>query len=75
MKTLAIIGASYLQLPLVEKAHSMGIKTLCFAWEEGAVCKNVCDKFFPISVVDRDAILKVCQEEKIDAITGNSYAK
>ena len=66
---LAIIGASYLQKPLVEKAKELDIYTICFAWEDGAVCKNLCDKFYPISIVDKEAILKVCQEEEINAIT------
>jgi len=69
MKKLAIIGASYLQLPLVKKAKEMGIESICFAWEDGAVCKDLCDKFYPISTVDKEAILKVCQEENIDGIT------
>ena len=68
-KKLAIIGASYLQQPLVEKAREMGLYTICFAWEDGAVCKELCDKFYPISIVDKDAILEVCREEKIDAVT------
>lgn len=68
-KKLAIIGASYLQQPLVEKAREMGLYTICFAWEDGAVCKELCDKFYPISIVDKDAILKVCREENIDAVT------
>lgn len=68
-KKLAIIGASYLQQPLVEKAREMGLYTICFAWEDGAVCKDLCDKFYPISIVDKEAILKVCREERIDAIT------
>ena len=49
-KKIAIIGASYLQLPLVEKAKEMGLETHCFAWSEGAVCKNVADYFYPISI-------------------------
>lgn len=69
MKKLAIIGASYLQQPLVEKCKELGVYSICFAWEDGAVCKDLCDKFYPISTVDKDAILKVCQEEKIDGIT------
>ena len=69
MKKLAIIGASYLQQPLVEKCKEMGVYSICFAWEDGAVCKNLCDKFYPISTIDKDAILKVCQEEKIDGVT------
>lgn len=68
-KKLAIIGASYLQLPLVKKAKEMGIETICFAWEDGAVCKELCDKFYPISIVEKEAILKTCEDEKIDGIT------
>lgn len=68
-KKLAIIGASYLQKPLVEKCKELGVYSICFAWEDGAVCKDLCDKFYPISTIDKDAILKVCQEEKIDGIT------
>ena len=68
-KKLAIIGASYLQLPLVKKAKEMGTESICFAWEDGAVCKDLCDKFYPISTVDKETILKICQEENIDGIT------
>lgn len=69
MKKLAIIGASYLQKPLVEKCKELGVYSICFAWEEGAVCKDLCDKFYPISTIDKEAILKACLEEKIDGIT------
>lgn len=68
MKTLAIIGASYLQQPLVEKAKEMGLYTLCFAWEEGAVCKELVDEFYPISIVEKEKILAICQQKHIDGI-------
>ena len=68
-KKLAIVGASYLQLPLVLKAKELGVKTICFAWEDGAVCRNHADKYYPISIVDKEKILSVCREEKIDGIT------
>ena len=67
-KTLAIIGAGYLQRPLVERASEMGIKTVCFAWEEGAVCKDLCDLFFPVSITEKEEILRICREERIDGI-------
>ena len=69
MKNIAIIGASYLQLPLVKKAKEMGLETHCFAWEEGAVCRNVADHFYPISIIEKERILDVCQEIGIDGIT------
>lgn len=68
-KKLAIIGASYLQLPLVRKAKEMGVESICFAWEEGAVCKDVCDRFYPVSTVDKEEILRICREIQIDGIT------
>ena len=69
MKKLAIIGASYLQLPLVKKAKEMGIETHCFAWPDGAVCKDVANYFYPVSVLDKEAILQHCLAIGIDGIT------
>ena len=67
-KKIAIIGASYLQLPLVKKAKEMGLYTVCFAWAEGAVCKDEADEFYPISIVEKEQILSVCCEKHIDGI-------
>lgn len=69
MTKIAIIGASYLQLPLVLKAKEMGVETICFAWEDGAICKDVADHFYPISIIDKGSILQQCQEMGIDGIT------
>ena len=68
-KKLAVIGASYLQLPLVKKAQAMDIEVHCFAWAEGAVCKDVADYFYPIDVKDKEQILEVCQRVGINGIT------
>jgi len=65
---LAVIGASYLQLPLVIKAKELGLQTLCFAWDEGAVAREHCDRFYPISIVEKQRILEVCKDEAIDGI-------
>jgi biotin carboxylase len=66
---LAIIGASYLQLPLVQKAKEMGVETHCFAWTDGAVCKDYCDFFYDISVTEKETILKICKELNVDGVT------
>ncbi len=63
MKTkLIIIGASYLQVPLILKAREMGIETHAFAWEQGAVGREYCDYFYPISIVEKEAILAKARE-------------
>lgn len=68
MKKLAVIGASYLQMPLVKKAKEIDLEVHCFAWEEGAVCKELADYFYPISIVEKEQILKICQEVGVDGV-------
>ena len=58
-KKLAIIGASYLQLPIVKKAKEMGIETHCFSWRNGAICADMADFFYPISIIEKEEILKM----------------
>lgn len=67
-KKLAVIGASYLQLPLVRKAKELGLEVHCFAWAEGAVCRDEADFFYPVSIVEKEEILAVCREKGIDGI-------
>lgn len=68
MKKLAIIGASYLQLPLIRKAKAMGLETHVFAWAAGDVGEREADCFYPISIVEREAILEACRRIGIDGI-------
>lgn len=68
MKHLAIIGASFLQLPLIEKAKTMGFVTHVFAWRCGDVGESCADHFYPISIVEKDKILDICRQIPIDAV-------
>ena len=68
LKKIAIIGASYLQLPLVKKANSLGHETYCFAYLEGAICKDYCTKFFPVSIIEKEEITEICRSLNIDAV-------
>lgn len=61
-KNLAIIGATYFQLPLILKAEEMGYTTHVFAWEAGDVGESSADFFYPISIVEKDEILSKCRE-------------
>lgn len=69
MKKIAIIGGSYLQLPAVQKAKELGYEVHCFSWRDGAVCSEVADYFYPISIIEKDDILEKCREIRIDGIT------
>jgi biotin carboxylase len=69
MIKIAVIGASYLQLPLVKKINALGYESHCFAWEsEDSVCKDVAHYFYPISIIDKESIYNKCTKIKIDAI-------
>ncbi len=65
---VAILGASYHQLPLIERAKELGYVTHVFAWECGDVGETAADHFYPISTRDGDAILEKCREIGIDGI-------
>lgn len=65
---LAIVGASYLQLPLIEKAKELGYTTHVFAWESGDVGETAADFFYPISIVEKEKILDKCKEIDICGI-------
>ena len=67
-KKLAIIGASYLQMPLIEKAKERGIETHVFAWKANDVGEQAADFFYPISITEKEAILDKCKEIGIDGI-------
>ncbi len=68
MTKLAIIGAGYLQLPIYLKTRELGIETIGFAWEEGAVSQKSCSKFYPISILDKEKILQTCKDEKVEGV-------
>lgn len=68
MKKIAILGASYLQVPLIKKANDMGLETHVFAWEDGAVGKEIASYFYPISILDKEKILQKCINLNISGI-------
>ena len=68
MKKLAIIGASYLQEPLIRKAQEMGYETHVFAWKANDVGERIADHFYPISIIEKDEILEVCRSLDISGI-------
>lgn len=68
MKKLVIVGANNFQLPLIKKAKELGMETHVFAWEKGAVGKEFADRFYPISIIEKERILKEVAGIKPDGI-------
>jgi biotin carboxylase len=74
-RKIAIIGASTGQLPLCRKAKEMGIETYCFAYEKGAVCKDLVDYFVPVSIFEMDEIVQRCKEIGVEGVLSNASEK
>ena len=68
LRKIVIIGANEFQNPLIIKAKELGFETHVFAWKEGAVGEKNADYFYPISIVEKDDILKKCQKINPDAV-------
>ena len=69
VKKIAILGASYLQKPLVLKSKEIGLETHVFAWRDGNIVEGICDFYYDMSILDKEAILKECKRIGIDGIT------
>lgn len=68
MKRLVIIGANDFQNQLILKAKQLGYETYVFAWKSGAPGETSADYFYPISIVEKDIILKLCEWIRPDGI-------
>lgn len=65
---IAVIGANEPLIPFYRQAKALGYKIIGIAIEKGAVCKKYCDRFYPVSFADKDAVVEVCRKEKVDGI-------
>lgn len=72
MIKIAVIGANKPLLHFYRRAKELGYYIIGIAWPEGAVCKEYCDKFYPISFADKEKVLEICRDEKVDGITSFS---
>lgn len=71
MKKIAVIGANKPLIPFYEKIYGQ-YEIIGIAWEEGAVCKKYCDKFYPVSFTEKETVLDICKKEDVDGITSFS---
>jgi biotin carboxylase len=67
-KKILILGAGYHQVPLIERAKELGYLTIAISNIPGDVGRSVADQFYPISTLDKDAVLALAQKEKVEGI-------
>lgn len=64
-----IVGASAGQVPLIKKARELGYCIAVADYNSNAIGVPLADKFYNVSTVDEEAILKAAKDFKPDGIT------
>lgn len=72
MKKILLLGGSAAQLIAIRKAKELGYYTVLCDFLPDNPGQYIADSFHLVSTTDKDAILKVAQEEKIDGIVAYS---
>lgn len=72
MKKLAIIGAETMACNYAINAREMGVETHCFAYEKGAIAKDIVDNFYPISIFETDRIIAKCREVGVNGVVATT---
>ena len=72
MKKIAVIGANEPLVPFYKQVKALGYYVIGIAYLKGGVCEKYCDIFYPISFAEKEKVLEVCRNEKIDGITSFS---
>ena len=68
MKKLMLLGGSRYALPVIETAHKLGIYVITCDYLPDNIAHKYSDQYCNVSIIDKDAVLKVAQELQIDGI-------
>lgn len=65
---LLIVGASFLQVPALKRAHELGFRVGALDWDPRAVGRPLADDFFEVSTVDAPGVTRVAESYRPDGI-------
>ena len=71
MKKIAIIGTAPGQAALYKSARELGFYTIGFSWEASEELLKMIDKFYQISIKEKDEIVQKCREEGVCGVVTN----
>ena len=72
MKTIMVIGAGKVQVPLIEAAKKERYYTIVCDWDPEAPGVQLADEFCKVSTKDRAGLYEIAKGKKIDGIVANS---
>lgn len=68
MKKLMLLGGLRYILPVIEAAHQQGYYVITCDYLPHNIAHKYSDEYVDVSIVDKEAVLKVAREKKIDGI-------
>lgn len=69
---LMVLGGGENQKQVFEAAKSMGVDTVLCDYSESAVCIELADVFYKVSILDYEGVIHVARKEDVDGIFTNS---
>ena len=72
MKKILILGGAEAQVPIIQAAKKEGYYVVLCDWTTTNPGIKYADKHYQVSTLDRDAVIRVAIEEKIDGVISNS---
>ena len=67
-KKLMLLGGIRYLLPVIEAAHKLGVYVITADYLPDNIAHKYSDEYVNVSIIDREAVLKVAQEKHIDGI-------
>lgn len=67
-KKLMLLGGIRYLLPVIEAAHKLGVYVITADYLPDNIAHKYSDEYVNVSIIDREAVLKVAQEKQIDGI-------
>ncbi len=68
MKKLLLLGGARYILPVIKAAHDIGAYVITCDYLPDNIAHKYSDEYWNISIIDKDAVLKAAQENRIDGI-------
>ena len=68
MKKLMLLGGLRYLLPVIDAAHKMGIYVITADYLPDNIAHKYSDEHVNVSIIDKEAVLKVAREKQIDGI-------
>ena len=71
-KNLMLLGGLRYLMPIIEEAHKLGVHVITADYLPNNIAHKYSDEYCNVSIIDKEAVLKVAQELQIDGILSHA---